>query len=304
MTSLIARLWSRIRAKKPTLSIMLIGLDSSGKTSLLNYLATINSCRSSSRGQTVCKSSSSSQTLKQDTTEDGAQSENQNEEGLNRSSGNILPTVGYNYERIQYRHLTFTVLDFSGQNRYRNLWQEFFNGVDAIVFVIDSSDLIRLVVVRDELETMLNHPYFISLTDANTDDIHDHRSFPPSLTQQRQITINQGKLIQSPLETSPNSVTARAPESADRSLSKRLTCAASSGADSSRRRNKVPILFLANKCDLANSVDTEVIIKALNLNQLPVDRHPWSIKATSVSSNQGIVEAFDWLVFQLSTPIN
>lgn len=46
----------------------------------------------------------------------------------------------------------------AGANRYRNLWEHQFKMCQGIVFVIDSSDRMRLVVVKDELELLLQHP--------------------------------------------------------------------------------------------------------------------------------------------------
>lgn len=46
----------------------------------------------------------------------------------------------------------------SGAGRYRSLWEHHFKPCQGIVFVIDSSDRMRLVVVKDELEILLQHP--------------------------------------------------------------------------------------------------------------------------------------------------
>ncbi|XP_056415297.1 ADP-ribosylation factor-like protein 6 isoform X4 [Hyla sarda] len=45
----------------------------------------------------------------------------------------------------------------SGQGRYRNLWEHYYKEGQAIIFVIDSSDKLRMVVAKEELETLLNH---------------------------------------------------------------------------------------------------------------------------------------------------
>jgi len=45
----------------------------------------------------------------------------------------------------------------SGQGRYRDLWEHYYADVDAVIFVVDSSDKIRTCVAKDELEQMLNH---------------------------------------------------------------------------------------------------------------------------------------------------
>lgn len=46
----------------------------------------------------------------------------------------------------------------SGAGRYRSLWEHHFKSCQGIVFVIDSGDRMRLVVVKDELEILINHP--------------------------------------------------------------------------------------------------------------------------------------------------
>lgn len=264
MASVIAKLRMKFSPRSTSHSLMIVGLDNSGKTSILN-------CLTGGRQVQSDVGVGNSPRRKTDIRPNAARS----------NDGNIVPTVGYNYERIQVKNLTITVLDFSGQTRYRNLWQEFCNGVDAIVFVIDSSDIIRLVVARDELETLLNHPYFLFLNSQS------HLGISPDFlllqandiidgpqTVQKQLTVNRGRLIQETIN-----------QQAQRNV---------------KRRTKVPILFLANKSDLSSSVGTDTIIKALNLDELLNRRHPWHIQATSANLNQGVKEGFDWLADQLS----
>ncbi|CAG9803757.1 unnamed protein product [Chironomus riparius] len=69
-----------------------------------------------------------------------------------------VPTIGFNVEHFENQGVSFTAFDFSGQGRYRNLWEHHFKSCHGIVFVIDSSDRMRLVVVKDELELLLQHP--------------------------------------------------------------------------------------------------------------------------------------------------
>ena len=45
----------------------------------------------------------------------------------------------------------------SGQGRYRSLWEQYYRDAEAVIFVVDSSDKLRTVVARDELESLLNH---------------------------------------------------------------------------------------------------------------------------------------------------
>lgn len=46
----------------------------------------------------------------------------------------------------------------SGHGRYRDLWEHYYKDCHGIVFVVDSSDRLRLVVVKDELDLLLQHP--------------------------------------------------------------------------------------------------------------------------------------------------
>jgi ADP-ribosylation factor-like protein 6 len=41
--------------------------------------------------------------------------------------------------------------------KYRDLWEHYFIDSDAILFVIDSSDTLRISVVKEELEMVLAH---------------------------------------------------------------------------------------------------------------------------------------------------
>ncbi|KAL3286934.1 hypothetical protein HHI36_001419 [Cryptolaemus montrouzieri] len=70
----------------------------------------------------------------------------------------IVPTVGFSVERFQSQNLAITAFDMSGHGRYRNLWEHYYKDCHGIIFVIDSSDRLRLVVVKEELDLMLQHP--------------------------------------------------------------------------------------------------------------------------------------------------
>ncbi|XP_050296752.1 ADP-ribosylation factor-like protein 6 [Anthonomus grandis grandis] len=70
----------------------------------------------------------------------------------------IVPTVGFSVERFQNQSLLFTAFDMSGHGRYRDLWEHYYKDCHGIIFVIDSSDRLRLVVVKEELDLLLQHP--------------------------------------------------------------------------------------------------------------------------------------------------
>ena len=107
--------WLGIR--KAEANILVVGLDNSGKTTIINQL--------------------------------------KSEE---YQSTDIVPTIGFNVEKFTTKSLSITAFDMSGQGRYRTLWEQYYRDCQGIIFVIDSSDKIRMVVARDELESTIKHP--------------------------------------------------------------------------------------------------------------------------------------------------
>lgn len=45
----------------------------------------------------------------------------------------------------------------SGQGRYRSLWEHYYTDVEAVIFVLDSTDRLRMCVAKEELTQLLSH---------------------------------------------------------------------------------------------------------------------------------------------------
>eukprot|EP00063_Salmo_salar_P066536 XP_014041371.1 PREDICTED: ADP-ribosylation factor-like protein 6 [Salmo salar] len=103
--------------KKKEVNVLCLGLDNSGKTTIINQLKPFNA-----------------------------------------QTQDIVPTIGFSIEKFKTSSLSFTVFDMSGQGRYRNLWEHYYKEGQAIIFVVDSGDKLRMVVAKEELDTLLNHP--------------------------------------------------------------------------------------------------------------------------------------------------
>ena len=89
----------------------------------------------------------------------------------------VLNTKGFNVETISpCRGISLTVWDVGGQDHLRTLWHHYFDNVDGLVFVIDSTDSRRLHVARAELEgiyqhdSMKNVPLIILANKQDSDD--------------------------------------------------------------------------------------------------------------------------------------
>ena len=108
--------------KKPEAKVVCVGLDNSGKTTIINRLKPPKT---------------------------------------KQKSDEIVPTVGFVSEKFQAGGLEFTVWDFSGQGRYRNMWEMYYKDAQAVIFVIDSADRLRMAVAKDELEGILSKSFFV-----------------------------------------------------------------------------------------------------------------------------------------------
>lgn len=71
---------------------------------------------------------------------------------------NISATVGYNLETFEKGKVAFTVFDMAGAKKFRTMWESCYKDAQAVIFVIDSSDTVRLCVVKDEIRLLVEHP--------------------------------------------------------------------------------------------------------------------------------------------------
>ena len=60
-----------------------------------------------------------------------------------------VPTIGLNIEQVEFRDYNLTFWDVGGQAT--KLWKHYFDSVDGLVFVIDSTDPERIVKAKQEL---------------------------------------------------------------------------------------------------------------------------------------------------------
>ncbi|RHY20698.1 hypothetical protein DYB32_009978, partial [Aphanomyces invadans] len=72
-------------------------------------------------------------------------------------SHEVAPTVGFQVEEFTKYNLSFTVFDMSGQNCHRSSFGCSSFSRQAIIFVMDSTDSIRMCVAKDELEQIIQH---------------------------------------------------------------------------------------------------------------------------------------------------
>ena len=76
-----------------------------------------------------------------------------------------VPTVGFNVETLRYKNITFQVWDLGGQTSIRPYWRCYYHNtgsevkfelfVDAVIYVVDSTDVDRLSTAKAELSAIL-----------------------------------------------------------------------------------------------------------------------------------------------------
>jgi len=65
------------------------------------------------------------------------------------------PAVGFNVETVKYKNLQFEVWDLGGQTSIRPYWRCYYQNTQAIIYVVDSTDVDRLEISKQELHSML-----------------------------------------------------------------------------------------------------------------------------------------------------
>lgn len=58
-------------------------------------------------------------------------------------------------EMFEYRNLSLSAWDVGGQSLMRRYWNQYYPNTHALIFVVDSSDRVRIAQARDELLAML-----------------------------------------------------------------------------------------------------------------------------------------------------
>merc|ERR1712048_548641 len=85
-----------------------------------------------------------------------------------------IPTIGFNVETVEYKLISFTVWDLGGRDKMRALWRHYYQGTNALIFVVDSNDRDRIEDAREELTKFLNEDEMsdvVLLVFANKQDL-------------------------------------------------------------------------------------------------------------------------------------
>ncbi|XP_058811613.1 ADP-ribosylation factor-like protein 2 [Topomyia yanbarensis] len=67
----------------------------------------------------------------------------------------ISPTLGFNIKTLEYKNYTLNMWDVGGQKSLRSYWRNYFECTDGLVWVVDSTDRMRMESCREELALLL-----------------------------------------------------------------------------------------------------------------------------------------------------
>ncbi|TPP65758.1 ADP ribosylation factor 2 [Fasciola gigantica] len=67
----------------------------------------------------------------------------------------ISPTLGFSIQTLEHMGYKLNIWDVGGQRSLRSYWRNYFETTDALIWVVDSADRIRLEDCRDELAKLL-----------------------------------------------------------------------------------------------------------------------------------------------------
>ena len=72
--------------------------------------------------------------------------------------GETLPTMGFHISNVRVNNCTIQFADLAGQDAMRTLWSSLYHAADAVVYVIDGTDTMRLPLAMSELKTVMAYP--------------------------------------------------------------------------------------------------------------------------------------------------
>ncbi|KAM3176755.1 ADP-ribosylation factor-like protein 2 [Hymenolepis weldensis] len=76
----------------------------------------------------------------------------------------IAPTLGFSINTIEYMGYRLNAWDVGGQHSLRSYWRNYFETTDALIWVVDSSDRLRLDDCREELSKLLVEERLVGAT--------------------------------------------------------------------------------------------------------------------------------------------
>jgi ADP-ribosylation factor-like protein 1 len=72
--------------------------------------------------------------------------------------GEPLPTIGFHITNVRVNNCMIQFADLAGQDAMRRIWGALYHSADAVVYVVDGTDLDRLPLAMSELKSVMTYP--------------------------------------------------------------------------------------------------------------------------------------------------
>ena len=66
-----------------------------------------------------------------------------------------IPTIGFNAETVEFKNYKLNIWDVASTDKIRIMWKHYYANAKGVIFVVDSSDITRIEVAREEFHRML-----------------------------------------------------------------------------------------------------------------------------------------------------
>ncbi|MCJ1437453.1 hypothetical protein MMC27_006840 [Xylographa pallens] len=74
---------------------------------------------------------------------------------MNEDITTVSPTLGFIIKTVDYEGYKLNIWDVGGQKTLRSYWRNYFEKTDALIWVVDATDRIRINDCKDELAGLL-----------------------------------------------------------------------------------------------------------------------------------------------------
>ena len=131
--------------------VLMLGLDNAGKTTVLKKIKQLKMANTSVF--TIDNEWNSDNYDISDSEKDKDKDKDNNNDKHKENNSNS--TIGFNVESVYHKGINFTLWDLGGLPKIRHLWPHYYANNDAVIFVVDSSDQVRLPEAKKELTMVL-----------------------------------------------------------------------------------------------------------------------------------------------------
>jgi signal recognition particle receptor subunit beta len=190
-----------------------------------------------------------------------------------------LAAIGFNVETVTYKNIKFQVWDLGGQTSIRPYWRCYYPNTQAIIYVVDSSDVERIGISKEEFHAIVEEEELkdaLILVYANKQVrargvVHDHRRASAQATRR---------------STAQHSTAQHTGVDDTGALTPRTRAAAPAAACALCVRGGL-------LQDLPGALSDAQVAEALGLAD--IRSRDWAIFKASAIKGEGLFEGLDWL---------